>query len=66
MKGLNEVMLLRNLGKNPKIQELERGYTLANHFIVLTSPTSKSEALDKANINETLSYKRKELRLYGC
>jgi len=74
MKRFNRVTLIGNFGKDPEIQELEGGYalakcslaTIANHFMIFTSLTSKSGTSDKANINENLTHKRKGLRLYRC
>ena len=45
MKGLNKVTLIGNLGKNPELQELEGGITLAK----FTLATSESYRDDKGN-----------------
>lgn len=42
MKGLNKVMLIENLGKDPEIQQLEGGYSVAK-FSLATSESYKDK-----------------------
>ena len=46
MKGLNKVTLIGNLGKNPELQELEGGITLAK-FTLATSESYRDEKGNK-------------------
>jgi len=46
MKGLNKVTLIGNLGKNPEIQQLEGGITLAK-FTLATSESYRDEKGNK-------------------
>ncbi|HOY96799.1 MAG TPA: single-stranded DNA-binding protein [Catalimonadaceae bacterium] len=46
MRGLNKVTLIGNLGKNPEIQQLEGGITLAK-FTLATSESYRDEKGNK-------------------
>ncbi len=48
MKGLNKVMLIGNLGKDPEVQNLEGGYTVAKFSLATTESYKDKEGNTKS------------------
>jgi single stranded DNA-binding protein len=55
MKGLNKVMLIGNLGKDPEIQTLEGGYAIAKFSLATSESYRDKTEYSKQKPNGTIS-----------